>query len=710
MAMFEENKRKKILEAQKKAAAERKKELEKIIARPASAIPTGTKPKTIPQDYREFLHDVRNKPLSIYERAAALAEKLNLRPSKDSFAAIDENIKAAYMSATPTGILSLAFVIFIFGVLLSAVSFAMGLGSGFVFTIIFLTAIAAYLAYDRPSYKARAVLAKMQSDSILAVLYMIIYMRSSPNLEGGLRFAAENLSGPLAWDLKKLMWSIEIGTYKNASQAIEAYIERWKNKSPEFAESLNLLRGSAVNPERREQLFSETIDIILNGTREHAKHFVSELRMPIMLIHAMGVILPVMGLILFPIVMIFMSNSVKPIFLFIGYDIVLPIALWLLIDYILRGKPTTFSQPDISLVKGVPPFGKFQLGEKLIPILPIALLAGFFVAGIGAYLAFFPAAGACSTMESSANASLLIVAGIAFGIYLYCKMDSMQKIKIRSDIDRIESEFSVGLFQLGNEISSGAPLELAVERASYNLRGMKIQELFTIASGNMRRFGFTFEQALYDKESGAIWYYPSRLIRSIMSALIQSSKKGMAVASDAMVTISKYLKGIHDTREDVDEILGETTTSMRFLGTFLTPLVAGVTITMAVVILQILVVMGTQLQALSSTGSPGGLNGLQSTLTLPWAGNGGAPPIGAGEFQLIVGLYMIETVILLSMFVNRVEFGEDAIGLRAIIASTILMALFIYVASWVVTYSMFGSPIRDLLTPTTLASSLSQCV
>ncbi len=711
MSPFGSDKRKKILEAEKKASLERRKELEKIIARPRAGLPSGSRPKTIPQDYREFLQDVKNKPLTFYERACSLAEKLNLRPSKDSYVAIDENIKAAYMSASPTGVLSLAAIIFLFGMLISIFSFVMNLGIGFFLTLFALAIASAYFAYDYPSFKARAILARMQADSILAVLYMIIYMRSSPNLEGALKFSSENLSGPLAWDLKKLMWDIEIGTYRSASEAMESYVEKWKNKNPNFAEALNLLKGSAVNPNRREKLFSETIDLILNGTREHAKHYVSELRLPVMLIHAMGIILPVMGLILFPIVMIFMQNAVKPIFLFVGYDIILPIVLWLLIDYILRGKPATFSPPDISLVRGVPPLGKFALGEKLIPILPVALFALILVGGAGAYLLYSSTvAGACSSAETQANASLLIVGGLAFAIYLYCRLDSSQKVKIRSDIERIENEFSVALFQLGNQISSGAPIETAVENASDNLKGMKIRDLFIISSGNMRRFGFTFEQALYDKESGAIWYYPSRLIQSIMSAIIQSSKKGMSMASDAMMTVSKYLKGIHDTREDVDEILGETTTSMRFLGSFLTPLVAGVTITMAIVILQILTVMGAQLSQLSSSSTQGeGLTGVQAGLTLPWASSG-TPPISPGEFQLIVGLYMIETVLLLSMFVNRIEYGDDAVGLRSTIASSILIALFIYVVSWFVTYGLFGSPIRELLTPSTLASGLSQCV
>jgi hypothetical protein len=90
----------------------------------------------------------------------------------------------------------------------------------------------------------------------------------------------------------------------------------------------------------------------------------------------------------------------------------------------------------------------------------------------------------------------------------------------------------------------------------------------------MKMLGFTFGQAFFDKEYGAIRYYPSRLIKSIMKTVVESTKKGVGTASVAMLSISKYLKGLHDTQEEVQENLSDTLNSLKFQSYFLTPLIS----------------------------------------------------------------------------------------------------------------------------------------
>jgi len=212
----------------------------------------------------------------------------------------------------------------------------------------------------------------------------------------------------------------------------------------------------------------------------------------------------------------------------------------------------------------------------------------------------------------------------------------------------------------------------------------------------MRKFGYTFEDALFDKDVGAIWYYPSKLIHSIMQTIVQSSKKSVKVASNSMVVISSYLKGVHDVKEEIDDILGEVTSSMRFLAMFLAPLVSGVTVTMAVVIIQILSRIGETIGGLMATA--GSANVAQTFLFVPWA-MGGTPPITPPIFQLIVGIYMIEVAVLLAVFLNGIEYGEDVIGMRDNIWKILIFGIVIYVISWVVTYSMFGGALEVILTP-----------
>ena len=334
--------------------------------------------------------------------------------------------------------------------------------------------------------------------------------------------------------------------------------------------------------------------------------------------------------------------------------------------------------------------GKINLGSRMIPILPISIAISipFIIVGLTGI--------SSPEAYTAVNYSLIIVLGLALAISSYAFLDSFQKIKIRKDIERIEDEFSTALFQLGNSISGGLPLELAVEKARANLKETRISEFFDIISLNMKKFGYTFEQALFDKEVGALWHYPSNLIRSIMQTLMQSSKKSVKTAANSMIIISRYLKDVHNVKEEINEILGETITSMRFLAMFLAPMVSGVTLTLAVVILRILENLGGAMQGIMS--AAGGMNTYQTFMLLPWAaGTGGAPLITPAMFQFVVGLYMIETGVLLSMFLNGVRYGNDPIGMREGLWMIVLFGILIYILSWFLTYAMFGSSIESLL-------------
>ncbi len=643
-------------------------------------------------DYRQFLKEIKQQPKGMYEKGCQIAEKLlRIKPDKSTGDRIEEKLKTAYINASPSGVLSLTMLLLL--ILPLSILVLMLLGSlDLLFSTILLlfSLVLVYLVYNYPESHARSVQVKMSSDIVLAILYMVIYMRNNPSLEGAVKFAADNLSGPLSWDLKKLMWDVEVGVHETVDVALLFYLAKWKDKNHEFAEALHMLRNSTSETDlRRDAMYDEAISIILNGTRERMKHYAQNLRMPVMLIHAMGIMLPIIGLVMFPIIVLFMQESVKPIFIFLGYDIFLPAFILWYMNYILQTKPPTFSQPDTAQAKGLPPMGKFRIGTMLVPILPIAMLAAlpFLLIGISGF--------AASDVNQSVGASILIIIGIAAGISVYGFLDSWQKMKIRNDIEKIEDEFAEALFQLGNKAAGGTPIEVAADRASENLKNMKIAEFFWNISANMKKLGFSFEQALFDKEYGAIWAYPSRLIRSVMQAIVQSSEKGVRVAAMSMLTVSRYLKGMHEVKEEINEILGETVSSMKFLALFLAPIVSGVVVTMAVIIMRILSSLCGQIGNLASGTDVTGFSSF--VFCAGWGQGTATPPISAGAFQLVVGLYMLETIILLSFFINRIEYGDDAIGLRNIMATTVLLATIMYVASWFVTQSMFGGPIEQLL-------------
>ena len=681
--------------AEERAAAKKREEIERVVERVKIETPTSSGIRRVEgpvsSEYEAFLRELNQPPTTYYEKGCAFSEKiLKIKIKEEDRAKMLENIKSSYIIATPEGVYAFTFLSAIAGLLLLFLLFIFNL-TDLTFGLFIMTAVFgfSYYIYNYPKFMAETLILKMSSETVLAILYMVIYMRTSPNIEGALKFAAQNLPGPLGMDLKKLVWDIEVGTYSSANEALTYYIDKWKEKNSEFAEALHTLKGSAVEEHRREMIYQEAVNIILNGTRERARHYAAGLRMPMMLIHAMGVLLPVMGLVLFPIVMIFMSDIAKPGFIAFGYDILLPTGLFLLTSHILSKKPPTFSQPDISKLKGVPPLGKMSFGNKLIPLWPIAL------AIIILFLMLSSLGINSQVIFTAVNFSVLGIFGIALGIAVYCFLDSTQKMKARKAIERIEEEFSVALFQLGNALSTGIPIEAALQKARDNLKGMKIAEFFDIILMNIQKLGYTFEQAIFDKEVGAIWYYPSKLIESTMSTIIESSRKSISAAADSMITISNYLKNVHEVKEEINTLLGETVSSMKFLSTFLAPMIAGVTVTMAVVIMRILTKIGDIMPSLTS----GEVSAQSAAFIMPWGLQGGQLPISAPQFQFIIGIYMIELGILLSMFINRIQYGDDAIGERSLIAVSLIFASIVYAFAWLVTYSMFGSTIEALLMP-----------
>jgi len=684
------DKKKKIEEARKKAEKARREQLKEALRVSKIQMPEKGKFILYTKEYRTFLQELKQEPHTLYEKACSFAEKIfPIKPDEKAAIKIDGSLKAGYINATPRGVFSLTFISTLIA-LVAAIIFIV-LGGGLVFGIfgLIMVFVLFWYLYNYPHTKAKSVGIQMSADSVLAILYMVIYMRLSPNLEGAIKFASQNLEGPLSWDLRKLVWDIETGKYASADYALIDYISKWKEKNKEFAEALNLLRGSAIESSRREILYEETIEVILNGTRERAKHYAAELRMPMTLLYALGVLLPVMGLVLFPIVLIFIADKIKPSFVFFGYNILLPSFLFFLVNHLLSTKPPTFSPPDISKAKGVPPMGKISISNKYIPILPISILVALPFIFLGLIGLTNP------DVYYSVNFSLLIVLGISFSIIVYTFLDSYQKMKVRNDIEKIEDEFAVALFQLGNVISGGAPIETAIDKAQKNLKETKIAEMFEIASLNMKKFGCTFEQALFDKKIGAIWYFPSKLIHSIMQTIIQSSRKSVKTAASSMVIISRYLRGVHEVKEEIEDILGETTSSMKFLAMILAPMVSGITVTMAVVILQILTKLGAAMQSITATAS---VNVAQSLFLVPWA-MGGTLPISPSFFQIIVGIYMVETGVLLSIFLNGIKYGEDPVGMRYNIWTILLFGIIIYIMSWAITYTMFAGPLSSLLEP-----------
>jgi hypothetical protein len=545
----------------------------------------------------------------------------------------------------------------------------------------------------------------------MMILHMVIYMRNYPNLEGAVKFSASNINGPLALDLKKMMWDVHIGTYDSMEQGLLAFSQKWKTQFRPFSDSINAIVYSLYSSgNRRLELLDESVNIILDSLSERSNTYVAQLKSPITLVNALGILLPILVLTMLPIITIFLKE-IPPSVIFGGYDILLPMLLLFIIKNILDQRVVTLPEPDLSLHPKIPPNGKFSLkGVNIytaIPALLILLPFLYFAFVNWSYIsvssadsinkAFTPqermvmasnGIGSWEIVQQGLMMSYVVTFGLFISVAIYFLLNSFQRIKYRKEILEMEDEFREVLFGLGQEIDRGIPIEVALGKIAPTLRGQYSMKLIEKIQDNINYKGMTFERAIFDAEEGAIRYFPSKLIHSVMKAVTDASKKGTKISSEVMISISRYLSDIHRTQENIMDKFSEILSGMKMQAQILLPLICAIMSVITYMIIQMMNFLSGTLKGLSATGALTGYTGL---LTLF-----GDVQISPAMFQLAVGIYSIETIIILSWFMNGIIRGTDKVSLHDSIGKNLLVGGILYLIVSVISLMIF-SPFFQVL-------------
>ena len=437
-------------------------------------------------------------------------------------------------------------------------------------------------------------------------------------------------------------------------------------------------------------------------------HYAQNLKSPITMLHMLGIILPILGLVILPLIVSFL-NDVKWYYISLLYNVALPVMVFYLGKTILAKRPTGYGDTDIS---ELPEFKKYtgillKFGSKEIVISPlyfsvvIALL--FFILGISPVVMHwfisdetnlgFGATDEASTClrefclldyrtsetgkvtgpfgMGASILSLFMILGLGFSSGYYFKLKSKNVIKIRRETEELEQEFASGLFQLGNRLGDGLPAETAFGKVSKSMEGTISGSFFQLVSSNIRKLGMGVAEAIFHPKHGAIVYFPSDLIESSMKVLIESVKKGPRVAAMALMNISRYIKEIHKVNERLKDLMAEVISSMNSQIKFLTPVIAGIVIGITSMVTTILGKLAMQMKQLGTGDVEGGAGG---ALAAGFFGQG----VPSYYFQIIVGLYVVQITYILTILANGIENGSDKLNERYSLGQNLTKATILY--------------------------------
>ncbi len=610
---------------------------------------------------------------------------------EDQIKDLSEKLEFCDLRIKPNYIFSTAIIVLIIGIFLSLFFFIFSL---YIYGILLIIAFSMFSWYllIYPSYLTRSYRIKATSDLVQTILYLVISLRLVPNLESALMFASTNVKGIVGRDLRKMTWDISTGKYGSADEVLEKFAKKWKRENLEFFEAVHLIRTSTLQRKgKREQMLDEAVNVMLEGNMERMKHYSTQLRNPLMIITSLGITLPVLTIIMFPIMTIFLAETIKPHLLFLFYDVCLPIVIYYIMRQTLRARPLSFGVIDISKHPEVKSniISINLLGKRLeFPNMVLSVIIGSILCLTGILITLIPGDPVSIT---KIGGGLIILTGISSSVIVFSFLHFHGNIEIRNEVKEIEKEFSEILFQLGYTLSTGVPLEKALEESCKRTKGLKISGMFERALSNIKRFGFTFKRSLFDKKYGVMRYYPSPTVHSMMSTISDSIEKGVAGVAKTVLSISHYLKSMHLVEEHMKEILDETTSSMRMMMTLLVPIASGAVVGMATIIVMVLfqiVNILTNVTGLATaypqSFAPEMLGSLVDIKNI----------LPAEIFLVVVGVYMLEIVIMLASFVGTLEYGDDPLDKHYLIATNILLSLCIFTACILIIYFIF----RNIIT------------
>ncbi len=676
--------------------------------------------KLISASYLEFKKELLPPHLNSYEKLCNISEKiLNVKPDKKTGEILQQHINLCHLSATPAGVISLSILSpIVFVVATSLITFLL-FQSLFLVTYAMIMGLVLFFVMQRlPEYFANSWRLKASNQMVECIFYAATYMRHTSNLELAVEFASKHLTPPLSLDLKKVLWDVETERYSTMKEALDDYLETWKKWNMEFIEAFHLLEGSLFEPSetRRLEMVDKSLNVMLQETYEKMLHYAHELKGPITTLYMIGIILPVLGLVILPLVASFMTSAklmpdMLSIYIATIYNVTLPVIVFYMGRVTLSTRPTGYGEMDIS--EQNPELKKYRniiikIGQSEIGINPlylsIAICAIFLLIGLlpllikfivpketllneGVFfsgLKFFDyhlpkAEDAPSILIGPYGLgaillSLCVPLGLGLGIGLYFRNRTKNLIEIRENTKRLETEFASALFQLGNRLGDGLPAEIAIDKVSDVMKGTVSGDFFELISSNIHSLGMSVEQAIFHPKRGALVFFPSRVIESSMKVLVESSKKGPRIASTAIINVSEYIKEIHRVNERLKDLMADIVSDMKQQVRMLAPAIAGIVVGITSMIITVLGRLGDILKTVQA-GAGDSASAIGGAGLLSMFGDG----VPGFHFQLFVGIYIVEITFILTILINGIEAGSDSLNEKYMIGENLFKSTILYV-------------------------------
>ena len=318
------------------------------------------------QEYEQFKSDMMPE-ISRYEKwVKSFGRVIKIKVSSKDYIKLNSQLESAHLSVEPgeaAGLAVFSFLaVFFLGILISVGIWL--IQESFPFLFLFLIFVASlflfYYFYTMPSRLATKWKLKASSQMVPAVLYTVIYMKHTSNLERAMSFVAQHIEAPLSLDFRKVLWDVETGRFSSIKDSLDNYLEFWRDTNIELVESFHLIESSLYEPNesRRIMILERALRVILDGVYDRMLNYTHSIKAPLTNLYMLGIVLPTLGLALLPLASALLGGMIKSIHVFVFFNLIIPFFVFYLTDKVLFLRPG--GHGEASLLERNPLYPKYK--------------------------------------------------------------------------------------------------------------------------------------------------------------------------------------------------------------------------------------------------------------------------------------------------------------------------------------------------------------
>jgi hypothetical protein len=531
------------------------------------------------------------------------------------------------------------------------------------YSVFFLGIILALVLYIYPTsiYYAQQ-LGEYSEEMLKALLRISTYISMQTSMEYAFIETTDHLRGTLKDQFSDIVASMKRKQKMTLGDALEPYVDTWNKINPIFVKSLRLLQTAAMSSQNeKEEIIKETLDTLIINYTSQSKRFAEDLASNANKLISVGVLLPILSLMLLPLMSVFMPDLVTlPVIAFV-YIILFPV-MTLLMSLNFASK-----RIQVDTVR-IEESSEYRPLPSAIMWACIALAVIFSVPTIG-----FLTRSQNMTLASSESLLYVFLAwlmsfGIVLSIFIYSKIYVKRNEKLWNEVYEIEQD----LPHLLQSFSTYLTLNISVENIlpeiveDYKKFGFSKHPVVKIFE-KLNHILLTSKKRIEDIVENVLpKICPSKKVTNVINQIMSFTKISQSSAARAAKLVRSQTVAVYKLDDYIKTLLAETVSLINVTTTMLAPLLCAAAVIMSIAIVKSLNFITQQLAKIFSGMGGEGID--LTTLQLVDV----AKIIPSPVIEVVVGLYLVETIVILSIFSTNVRIGNDRFRLLKTINSNMI--------------------------------------